>query len=264
MPADTRPPGERTGSAHPKCYARELLDCCETISREHYFTENLLRRLGRYSLVSGASWVPRGEEHRKDIPTFGDYILCVRHNNALKPLDTAIGRFWDTMVEIQEGRSTVARVHDGHDLERWALKAFIGQMMAGTVREREGMQTRYEGTPPIELIRILFGEQEFPQWHGYFFTGERVNNFGPRGFNMALRASENPDGSIGATYAIDISMAGLPWITTFLTPLTDDAPAAYRPRGFVVRDRGVIELRWREPFHDYIWCTGVAHNEGTT
>lgn len=256
MPSNTRPKEPRTGYAHPGCYARELLDCSTKLSFEHYYTKNLLERMGPYFVMRGAQFIPRGQERKLTQATLGANILCQRHNEALSPLDTAIGRFWDALMQIQHARPSAARLHDGHDLERWALKAFVGQMVAGTVREREGMQTRFTSVP-IELIRILFGEREVADRCGFWFTGERLPEDRPDGFTTWLRANENRDGSIGATYAIDISMLGLPWITTFLTPLSDDVPSVYRPRGFCVRDRGVIELSWVGACTDYIGMSAV-------
>jgi hypothetical protein len=36
---------EKTGLRNPGCYAQALADCCDTLSREHYMTESLLKAI---------------------------------------------------------------------------------------------------------------------------------------------------------------------------------------------------------------------------
>ena len=50
---------EVTGYAHPACYASEDRDCSHSISKEHYISDVLLRRIqspGANSKVAGFAW----------------------------------------------------------------------------------------------------------------------------------------------------------------------------------------------------------------
>jgi hypothetical protein len=56
-----RPPGAPTGSSHPRCYMGWTRNCSDTISSEHFISENVLSILNPKSVrISGAAWIPTG------------------------------------------------------------------------------------------------------------------------------------------------------------------------------------------------------------
>jgi hypothetical protein len=145
----TRPPGTRTNFSHPSCYARELNDCDDEISKEHYISESVLEALGGQILVSD----PRREWIRKPIGTasLASKILCKRHNNALSKLDAVAKKFVPCLLkyeaEIVAGGGSDR--FNGHDIERWVLKAFCSYI------------TLDDDSVPEEWLRILFGDSQF-------------------------------------------------------------------------------------------------------
>ncbi len=122
----TKPPLPRTGYAHAKCYAAPLLDCSETISREHYLSRAMLAVLGRNFRVTrprfGWAEKPMTEQ------AMTAKILCERHNERLSGLDAEGAGFvhaLKTMAERLDGGGG-EDAFSGFDLERWLLKTLCG------------------------------------------------------------------------------------------------------------------------------------------
>ena len=177
MRTSTRPPGPRTGLVTPGCYAAALGDCDgNPTTREHYLSLNLLKRFGAKFFVEGVPWADSPSER-----TASDMVarvLCKRHNNALSPLDTTIGNFYDVLAGAHEGREVGVHLFEGEDLERWALKMLLGRLASGNVRWHNGSKER----PEISLLylRILFGEEDMPDGCGFFYVGDPVQRHGRR------------------------------------------------------------------------------------
>ena len=89
-----RPPGIKTGLSHTGCYLRDVCDCSEQISREHYISRSVLDQLGEIIRVSGAPWLRPDETLSTTIENLTAKILCKRHNEALSPLDAEAGHFF--------------------------------------------------------------------------------------------------------------------------------------------------------------------------
>ena len=179
MGTSTRPPGPRTGLVTPKCYAAALGDCDgKPATREHYVSLSLLKRFGAKFFVDGVPWLdsPRELTARAMVAR----VLCARHNNALSPLDTMIGNFYDVLAGACKGREVGAHQFEGEDLERWALKMLLGRLASRNVRWHNRSKERPE--IPLLYLRILFGEEDMPDGCGFFYVGDPVRRLGRRSF----------------------------------------------------------------------------------
>lgn len=168
-PVSTRPTGERTGFAHPKCYAKGLHDCSRKITLEHYFSKAVLRLLSPGGLLE----VSTGNDDKLGgipVQSYGSRVLCDRHNRALSPLDRT-GAWLFGGIQSAVSRSTErdppVRFVNGYAFERWLLKAACGSRVV------EKQQV------PEQWVRILFGEEEFPDgWglHVHVRAGQRLSS----------------------------------------------------------------------------------------
>src|SRR4051812_16050975 len=82
---DTQPHPPQTGHSHPSCYARSLMDCSKSISREHYVSEGVLKLLAEEKTLaaSGFPWLREGEDRNVSLKALTGKMLCDRHNSAL-------------------------------------------------------------------------------------------------------------------------------------------------------------------------------------
>lgn len=147
-PSRTRPPGADTGYSHERCYARDLHDCCTSISREHYISESILEDHGGVFHVTRKrlGW----EDKQLTANALASNMLCRRHNSALSPLDEA-GRTLVRCLRFAQERAANGGGRDvlnGIDVERWMLKVLCGY-------------TVLDGDPvPLAWQRLLFGYDE--------------------------------------------------------------------------------------------------------
>jgi hypothetical protein len=101
-----------TGYRHGKCYANRYGDCSTKISREHFISENLLRRihLTEPAKIAGLAWQDREKFDIVPIKGLASNILCQRHDEALSRLDA--------MKNAAQGGSASARYCRRSDLRR--------------------------------------------------------------------------------------------------------------------------------------------------
>jgi hypothetical protein len=170
--SETGNPIAVTGICVPGCYAACLSDCGGEIEGEHYISHEMLQLLAGEGAVLTVTGVDpkRPEVGRTVAPKrLVAPILCARHNRALKGIDTAGNRFFLAMSTLEKtlqgsvgARNVVA--FNGHDLERWCLKAL------------SGLLARSGRTVPDLWIRILFNRGSFLPPRGlyvYSSLGER-------------------------------------------------------------------------------------------
>lgn len=179
---DTKPAGGRTRYANPKCYARALEDCSQTISLEHPVPQEVLRQIdstGNLGLT-GLSWQSEEVTPNPGVARLGNKVLCTRHNSALSPLDVVGIRFFrslDWSADETRERDGTKRgtifLFNGHDVERFALKVLAGLVAAGVT----GWSPR--GTQPPEYwLRILFENQHFAPEEGLYRPPARLSTGG--------------------------------------------------------------------------------------
>jgi hypothetical protein len=106
---------------------------------------------------------------------FVSNVLCERHNNALSPLDVIGHRFFKSFKNINADLlnktgvpQNCSYLFNGHDIERYILKALCGDGFANKMR---GEQERIKGwSPSVKWLRILYGLDEFPVGWGLYLS----------------------------------------------------------------------------------------------
>jgi hypothetical protein len=159
------PSCDKTGYAHPKCYLRGTNNCSTKISAEHYISRTVLEDLdplGRIK-ITGFPWSP--EMQQRHINDMVANILCVRHNAALSPVDTAARHAFRCMRAAYDhstapGGTTKSAffLFSGEALELWALKTLAGMYFA-KISSVDGRRAIDHQRLDIELIeKALSGE----------------------------------------------------------------------------------------------------------
>jgi hypothetical protein len=251
-PSRVTPPLPRTGYAHPKCYARQLLDCSAKISLEHVISNDVLQELKHDGKVKIANVRPRAWKvaERNSFALRGPKelrapILCVRHNNALWAVDSAAGRLnrvlarFDTEMRAPAVAEEIV-LFSGADIERWILKTAVGLAVAGQIPHQIDIET---------AVPMLFGESDFAPMRGLYFSttaGERVYHSGSVGFDPLTDPRTN---TIVAFRAI---VRGFTFTLMLGRPDAPHAWGTYRPRTLVFRSadgiaRKFLELSWPDP-----------------
>lgn len=169
---DSRPPRitARTGRRNRKCYAAAFSDCSNSISREHYITEGVLKLIGDPITVGGFPW-QGGKERTVGTKALTSKILCERHNSALSSLDQVGIRFFDELrvTRFERPSSEVivceqTSLFRGEMIELWMLKVLCGLLVSGNAPDRSGSSIKV-ALPPVWLA-ILFGYQPMPPGWG--------------------------------------------------------------------------------------------------
>ena len=190
--------------SHPSCYASRLGTCCSKITREHYVSHGVLKRMGDTITIIGASWLGNKP---KSIPvaTFAPKVLCEAHNTALSALDDTAKKVFDALLDFDAELSPpvnsplhrIVRVN-GWAFERWFLKVYCGMHAAGHLKE--------PGTIPDYIIESLFHDTPLPLDLGLYMAGQvgqLVNIRTTLGIQLGVR----PDN--GDTYALGVTLAGI-------------------------------------------------------
>jgi hypothetical protein len=223
-PKPTAPPPPKTGYSHANCYARDLHDCDEKLSREHYMSEAVLRYLdARGGLrASGFPWQRGSEPQQLPPDAFASRMLCTRHNSALSNLDAMALRLLAACDEPAGFRGAFLHLFSGHDIERWLLKVLCGMAVSKNLALDTG-----DAAVPTEWIEMLFDQREFRDQQGLYVCREPGHSVtAPQG--VSIRAISNAAGISGVgvqlcSYEIVLSMTGFP------TRKFDGRAFAFRP-----------------------------------
>lgn len=252
---NTRPPGPRTGYAHPKCYAAPLADCDDKITREHPVSESLLEEFGGEFIMDGTPWAKMRLTKTKEAAS---KVLCERHNSALSPLDSMIPRLFRVLRGFREGRDVGWHTIDGEDLERWAMKAAVGYLESDNILDRDATTRITTDGVPEWWLRYLFGEQELPMGIGMHVLASGIPE-GLRAGLLTVAVATYPEGhaQAGMFHGVYINLVGLLFLVTVepdLSFMPDEL--VYRPLGIQLghaMPRGCVCLRWqRTPSREHI------------
>ena len=251
-PSNCKPPGPQTGFALPWCYARGLNDCSTDISGEHLFSEvtlNLVAGQDGKVARTGYPWQEEGELQLLSPSTCKANVLCKRHNNALSPVDAAIGRFLKAILntpDFLQKHDLRVLILSGDDLERWILKTLCTHIVA--VR-RFGIAWE----PPLNWLEILWGMKSFPQGCGLYFNHE-VGRSSPDSVQLGLRllTSPNIEGASGGIVQLCGHQFALALVAPTLQQTSDSVLVSkyYRPTDFVIscgKSEVVYSLGWAGP-----------------
>ena len=253
VPALSRPP---TGIKNPKCYASERADCSEQLSREHYISHGILKELsddGINVVVEGFSWLK--DDEKRNVPTrrLGSFILCKRHNHALRGFDTIAKRFFSRIDTIDQGyvkesaqKAGKVFLFNGNDIERWMLKTLCGLVYSGNSSSRSGPIPRAK--PDIRVLKVLFAHDRFPAKLGLYSSANigKVDNF-QRSLEFALLSNNKR-----STYGLIVLLNRKRFILTLVPPPTrkDDnllSGYIYRPDHLLLTDgktANIIAFGW--------------------
>lgn len=228
-PASTATPTPKTGETFDSCYANCLFDCDSKLSREHYISESLLHYLNRKNdlRVGGLPWI-KGKDQALPPSALTSKILCKRHNSALSQLDAIAVRLFQAFDEEGASGSGQQLMHlfSGHDIERWLLKILCGI----TCSKNVPLEHEADLSIPDYWIRILFGEEEFPEGQGLYVCKSSGHLFkGPQGLQLQIITGKGRLTGMGlwiCGYELILSMSGFP------SRVFDGREMVYRPLEF--------------------------------
>lgn len=102
-------------------------------------------------------------------------MLCISHNNSLRPLDDAglaMCRATFGLHEAGQSSDQTQRTFciDGDAFERWMLETLIGGLYSGQFRvSLTETETIPNVCPPMEWLEILYHKAEFPKGYGLYW-----------------------------------------------------------------------------------------------
>ena len=191
------PPAPRSsGLSNARCYAAPIGGCSSEISREHYLSAALLRRLtedgGRLNL-SKFVWLEDGETKQLAPDNVAAKVLCKTHNEALSAYDAVGDRFCGLLLRcgwIADGGPPAVGLFNGEDLERWFLKTLCG--ITAMEAEVHGRSWR----APVPWLESLFGIREaMPPQMGLWINLGGVVMFPDNAPNLSATPIDNPNGT---------------------------------------------------------------------
>ncbi len=249
-PSVTGPPPPKTGLSNPRCYASQLADCSQRLSKEHFISHGILKLLSHDGLVTidGFNW--QEEKNTQELPTprLASRILCKRHNEALSALDATALRFFqnlDKAIRQTERRNRVF-LFDGTNFELWMLKTLCGAVFSRNAH----IKAQSTGWKPNSLwLHILFYGKPFPDHWGLYYSGENADTI-ERGFKLRTLAN-----STDGVYGVRISLDDELFLFLMDTPPEDlTGTYTYRPKEIVLLNEyceNVIRFGWNDKFqHD--------------
>lgn len=165
--------------SHPRCYASKRGDCSTKISGEHAISANVLHVFGDDGLIDLGGLTFLADDQRRNLPiaSLGSNILCDRHNSGLSHLDAVGGDVVRRIVDVHTTLRTIKRRRpipeadfDGVEFERWLLKCLCGLVVSGLAESKADTDRVWR--PPEQWLRILFGEEPFPDRWGLYMLGK--------------------------------------------------------------------------------------------
>lgn len=156
-----------------KCWANQLGNCSDKISREHIVSRGIIACNKDMKIpIRGLSWC-KNESKVVGINALVKKCLCTTHNNMLSEIDKEGIRFWNILNYIYEqyfwegiDRQSIntcsqkteltTQTFSGNLLERWFLKTLINFYCDS--EQQVGWNNAARGRPDIYLIHAVFGK----------------------------------------------------------------------------------------------------------
>ncbi|MEV8547281.1 SEC-C domain-containing protein [Streptomyces sp. NPDC051572] len=243
-----------TGYQHRKCYAGSSHDCSDRLSAEHWLSADIYRQVaddqGLVTVV-GMPW-QKGTSSTLPPPKLASKVLCERHNNALSPLDKAVGRVFRILRHFQDDQRDDTDPHGhefaivaGADLERWLLKLLWGGLAAKAFsidgKRPSGLRATAD---PEQLLTYLFRGGSLPTGWGFYMAGDPNMPFSAEGEVAVRPKSHNGEfwgvgvefGAIGLRFALGTPDGDPPNVVRH--PLQIELTHHARP------ERKVLALAW--------------------
>ena len=212
-PASALPCRSKTGNSVNRCYAKELRDCGNKISREHYVSASILNYLNAEDglAVKGFPWAS-SQFVRISPNALASKILCDRHNSVLSPLDSIadqLFRAFDERDVVGDGRSLLC-IFNGNDIERWLLKILCGLVTSRVIAP----EFLADLSIPDYWLRVLFMGAQLPDGQGLYVCKSKGHHFsGPTGLAIRVILGGGKLTGVGVTicgYELILSMNGFP------------------------------------------------------
>jgi hypothetical protein len=228
-PANKRP-NQPTGYRHPRCYANAGTNCSTKISKEHFISASLLRKLelNNKTKIAGLAWQEPGTFDLVPVKGFASNILCERHNSALSALDGLIDGFATSIRSFDRAPQNKLVSFSGSDIERWMLKCLLGL----TVSKNVGSRLKPECTD------ILFGRANWPEeWGLYFPVGAA-----PIYHTDSILIQTHTDEARSLMLAADFFIQGMPFKLVMGKPGDPKAFGIWRPSQLLFKSPSATQL----------------------
>jgi hypothetical protein len=246
---------ERTGFAHPKCYAAPSADCVEKLTKEHWLSAGIVKSAGggKPVIVSGMPW-QEGAAHTLGAGALGANVLCERHNSALSPLDetanqifTVLKHFQADLREHPEPHGHEYAVFHGDVLERWMLKLIWGATAAKSLGTRGKPATGLRADIDLTVLAdILFRSAPLPPKWGLYAAGRPGMQVSAEAdFGMTVLTGPEDD-----VYAGEVTFGVVALRFAFGVPdLREGVLMTHHPSGVLISDtkvtaQKVLALAW--------------------
>lgn len=262
--------GPRTGYGNQSCYARSSSDCSRDVTREHWLSADLLKRIADHNtvLVEGAAWMSGAETGRQiGVGSLSSKMLCGRHNAALSPLDVTAATFFEyfrddqldlaTHMGTREFDRTFTMIN-GPVLQLWLLKVIWGAIEARTVRVNGRIAERFRlGVTKEQLTEILWRGSPWPAHWGMHLFNHQGDHHEPVRLNSTrLRLVTAGDEILGGA----VRLSGFEFCLAFEHP---DAAGVYQPAALTLQRTGfprswkMFAFTWPELGHDPVNATSL-------
>jgi hypothetical protein len=153
-------------------------DCSKQISREHYISRSVLKKLGQILGLTGAHWQKKGKTLETSVGNLTAKILCKRHNEALSQLDSEASIFFGALADALKDipRKTLSRkpifhLASGEALELWMLKVACGHYFG--IASHDGMRLDKSYTIDLSKIEKAFFGRNWDPRCGLYFKGAK-------------------------------------------------------------------------------------------
>jgi hypothetical protein len=240
--ANTKPPAPKTDLVSDGCYGAILRDCDgKALTREHYMSSAVLKKLGSELIMGGFPWNPSNDS--RPVGSMVARILCKRHNEALSPLDAQACRLFSVLMDASEGRTRSHSLFNGLDIERWLLKTLCG-LIASKSPYKKG---EIVGNKlPDRWVRVLFGNRVMPERWGLHIVSRNPTDPPAKGdIEVEIGDSDVMHEPKGMTLAL----RGMRFRLQMSNGLEIEGRRSfYRPRKVLVA--GVLEFHWSDPMFD--------------
>lgn len=226
-----------TGHRHPRCCANADANCSTKISREHFISASLLRKLelNNKAKIAGLAWQEPERFNLVPVKGLASNILCERHNNALSGLDSLIDAFARSIRSFDRKPANKHETFSGSEIERWMLKCIVGLSASKNVTSH----------PKPECIDLLFGRMDWPEhWGLYFSMGAST----PIYHTDSLLIETRIDANRSLMLAADFFIQGFPFTLLMGEPSDPKAFGIWRPGHLVFQSPAAtqtIRLAWQ-------------------
>ena len=233
-------PKPTTGLPNPACYGSGYYDCVNKMSAEHYLSRSILEIVNQSTgALHFGDLLPDGQYHDKQIApkAAAAKVLCKRHNEALAELDTFGKRLFTALGKINNPENVTGNqvlLVNGHDVERWILKALCGFMASGEAEPFGGRPPTWRA--PLPWLDVLYGRATLPDGSGLYCSQEDGWTGGRKGVSIT------PIGNHVNVGAAEAQMNGCKFLLGLVPrrQIGDSIAGEYvfRPSGFHVEAAG--------------------------